>query len=496
MSEEQTTDAVATTPEITSETSGNVIILEGDENTPDLVADANGNLILTEEDKKELELIQYDKARLSTEIIPGYTVPIFTSEERNVFSNNLKMDLKNIEMQYDNMKAFVETIEFARKEEGENADVSGSINAFNASYNILIEYQRSIDEFKTFIAKHQEELFNILDIDVMKVVNHYIEKTSKEFGIEYKENTLRAYLEAVGLKRAIRGEENDLIEDLFFPENNNLNFEEVVLNTLKNPKFFITVISNSNNDIDHATYEEKHVGKMITEALRRFDNIEFTTCETLDGEINGNDLLKNHIINLASLMSKKSHYDFIKHKMIYNKKLKQYREQQAKMIGSKNAKGLTIPVDNKAILSRFDAAFTELSMKKLFAYIMFKDVSVMSDRDKFKIEMSKEHTTRSVYRAIVTSFSYKFLFDELANSFSNTTILGRYLNTNDINTLKNYLAFVALDKYSSGIKMVEKEVNDATSSEAPQKTMVDEDIYNIKDLYNEYLSVLRTRLLK
>ena len=395
--------------------------------------------------EKVLSAEIYDKARLKDDGRLG--IPIFTDGELAVLSKNIKIDISAIEAQQTIMHDMLATIKTA--EESGETDIDQTVSLYNAARNMLITYQKSYDEYIDFINQNKEELLSFVNSDAMKIVNAYIEDMSKKYDIKYTDGSLKAFIVAIHLKKLLNGDINDTI-DLVFGINSKIEFVDAIERITRNAFYFIANVSND-SDIDNLSREEREVSKLMTSMIHTFNKFKTNNQPVINNElfdgVDQKELLISHVKNLSTLMNKKV-YTFNAERRKYNRKLKQFREQDWR-----NRKNVNLPLDGDLIRLRFSAFFLETFMKNLFSVSMFNDKDVMNSQELFtaKADDVAAYTAKEAFTSIITSVSYRFLFDELATVIADyaTDNVARHLDSKDIAVLKNYILFVVLAKEST-----------------------------------------------
>lgn len=415
-----------------------------------------------------VEPLVYDKVRVADDGSLG--IPIFDDKELRILERNLGMTADTINGHQSIMREMLEAIK-GEQEEDPNADIKDKVSVYNSSYNILVELQKGVDGYIDFVTQNKEEILSFLNNDVMETVKNYISDCEKEFNITYKDKTLKSFITAVAIKRLLNAQidgEKDLIDGIFTAPKG-LDFDDVVLKIMSPMSFFVSNISGD-SVIENPGFEERELMKIASGVIGDFMKYKITTCENANDVLDARELLTTHVINLSNLIGKKSVYTFIKMRSAYMVKLKQHKKQYGK-----EAK---LPLHPNLVKQRFHAAITENVMKSWFSSVMFSDRSVMENKEEFfkKLNDTESYTALDVFKAIVTTYSYRFLFSELAKIIEKTTVsINRSLTSHEMATIKNYLAFVALYKESA----------DESSED-----------YGISDLYNTYLGNLLDRLVK
>jgi len=417
-----------------------------------------------------IQVNEYKLARLEDDGRLG--IPIFKDRELKILKEHLKglINIDDIAMHQAMMRENNEAIKIIESGESVITDIKATYGMYIASRNILIDLQKAYDDYMKFIHENRDEIMASINKIVKASIDDYISENSAKYNIEYTEGSFKSFMNAVALTKYVHHNEPDKVYDLFnIPKG--MEFDDVVLKINEKLRFFVSNCSES-SEISNPGYEERELIKMISKFIGEFNKIEIdNSCTEMLSETSQKTLLLSHTVNLAKLVGKKSIYKFVELRKKYDRELKQLKISS----GNKNA---TLPIPEALIRYRFDSIITETAMKEWFSLVMFEDKDVMKSKELFfkKINAIGDYSQKDVMSSIITTFSYRFIFDELENIVTRFTKFseGKAINSKDMKTIKNYLVFIAILKYS------EKD---------------SENSYNIPDLYNTYIQKVITKLV-
>lgn len=431
--------------------------------------------IVIEEENKTIEPIEYAKARLLDD---GYLgIPQFTEDELHILAHNMYIDISSIDVHKEMMKnalSIINNLKGPELVDSPDNDIQSSIDLYNASRNILLQYLISIDEYIGFIDENKDEMLKDVKDGIDKAIQLYVKKSSEEFGIEYKEGTLVNYLCVIGLKRAIKNIDTDClatITNLEFVNDYDINFEKELQRTVSSISL---LISNG-----HRTNDDRNIGKDENEILRISTNIikkfkKITKYEQDDDvfkAIGGTPktLFMNFMFKISKLMGKNCYFDLKEERTRYTTKQKRYRK-----------KGYTnpLPLHDEFIKKRIVYTVVEHYIKKWFSLSLFGTSVILDDKDKFLSiieELDTKFTTSEVFVAIINTLSFRFVFDELMNIIENVREAtgNDSLTIQQIKMFKNYLMFVSY--YRNSLSYTD---------------------YNAKDVYSDYVKSLLKTIVK
>ena len=426
----------------------------------------------TEEDEtKEVEVVEYEKAGLEDDGYMG--VPVFTEKEIHILGNNLFMDVDSIQAQQQIMKDTLKMINGV-DEEKEDLEESGlptntkeSKDVYVSARNLLIHYQRAVDEYLGFIDENKDELLKQYKDIIDASVKEYIEESEAEFGIKYVENTFSNFLIKVGLERAIKNIDNgdDIIVNLLtkkYKPEYDLEFEKDILKTVEKAKFLLSN-GQGHNDIKTLSTDEKQIIKICTGIVKKFKTMSI-------GDVNGEEfdfiktrperIIMGFLFSMSKLVKKRTYFDFLNEKKAFNSKSNRAKKNNSK---------IKIPLTNNFVKARFVLMVIEIYLKKWLSYSLYGDEKILEDKEKFLSVITTDAKITDTTVGLIDTFSYRFIFNEFCEIVSkiHTVAESKTHNFRYMNILKNYLMYVTYYRNS-----------------------LDPHDYNLNESYKKYIDII------
>ena len=417
-----------------------------------------------EDDGSYVEAVDYPKLRTKDDGLAG--LPVFTNAELHVINKNILVDLDNITHHREIMADMVNSINDTKLDEDHTEeDIRPLLNVYHSSRNVLIELQKSHDEYIQFVRENKEEILSHISDDVDKIIDAYIADKEEKNPVlgKYEDGTFRSFLIANVLRERIAyGNKDGKVAK--FISGKGKSFPHELVSDIINSFVFFASNGSSSTDIGMPNFEERDLIRIASKVIRDMDKIGITGFQTMHSDLDQKHLLGNYIVKLSELLSKEPTYNFISERKKFNTKAYQAR----KALDDRN---YSLPLTDDLVRSRFRASVIEVMIKEWFSITMYGNHNIIKDKDALmeKFNDVNSYSSRQIVIAIIASFSFELLFEGLRDLVSYTTeALGRKINSKDMTTLKNYIVFIALSKRS---------VKEADISL----------LYNIESMYNLYV---------
>lgn len=430
------------------------------------------------EESKKIEPEMYEKARLEDDGFLG--IPIFTENELEILFHNLFVEPENVKFQQDMMRSSLDVfiklkdmkdkINLSEEDADDDKQISNSENLYNSSRNLLINYQKSIDEYIAFVNDNKDEILKTISEDAESAIKAYIEKASEEFGVEYKENSLLNFITCIALKRATRDVENDnLLNILLTPYSADYDprFEQELNKINSSIKFFVNNNSRQRS-VKNPGKDEIEILRICTNIVKKFRKISnFEESELFDNLKSPKSMVMEFMYNLSRTVRKSSYYKFIDEKKIYIKKNKKYK----KRLGKYSDNYPPLHLHDNFVKARLNLIVIEMYLKRWFSISLFGDVSVLDDKNKFVSvigELDDKFTKSEVFISFINTLSFRLIFNELGKIIGELkAVTGKELNVKQVNDIKNYIAFVSY--YRNSVNYID---------------------YGFKETYSDYVKAL------
>lgn len=462
---------------VNTTSSENIIEIDTDD---EKIISFDDNIVENDSKKDDEENIIPKKIDKDQLIDDGYLgIPIFSDKELSIIENNLMMDISIIDNNKFIMSSSLETInsfkDVLSPTEEQNKMIKDADNTYLSARNLLIQYKESVSEYFKFIDENKYEILGNLKEESDKLINKYIESTTKEFNLIYTNDSLMFYMIAVAIKRTIKNIENDSIYKIITLKQINdfdIEFEKEIYEILKPISFLTSNISNA-YELNKMSTVERDVIKLITSIITRFRKISSFTeeqnekCNTIIGT--PRNIFVSFLFKLSTLIGKKTFFDFRNEKRKHTLKLKNINKKAKTPI-------VYYPFHDNFIKTRLSLHIVDFYIKKLFSFSLFGDQKVLDKKESFLSlvnEMNNKFKSAELIQSLINTFSFKLIFNELVNIFKFIDDKNYTNNLRRANMLKSYLMFVAYHKNSTIYKN-----------------------YNFKELYTEYFNVLLNKIEK
>lgn len=310
--------------------------------------------------------------------------------------------------------------------------------------NVLVNFKKSVLEYLEFVNKHKDEILSDVKEESDFIIKKYIEETSKEFDIEYEENSLMHYILAVGLKRGIKNIENTSIFNIiktlfnkFDSDGYDESFEKEVLKSMKSTKYLISNISNTDFYKKTITSEERDLISLVTSIVMRLKKVSPITNDLNEDCLNlfgsPRTIFMLFLFKLGSIYNKKCLYDF--------------KQEKRRLI--KKAKKVKNPIlTDDFIKGRISLLFLENYIKKWFSLSLFGDEKILNKKESFNSivsEIDNKFKSSELISGIINCFSYNIVLNEVQKIINYINLLDTNkfkTNIKSLNLLKGYTLFI------------------------------------------------------
>ena len=427
-------------PETVAEEIDTTIVDDVEEIDTTIVDDVN----IDDDDEKNIE---YNRLRIEPD---GYLgTPIFTKTENRILKNALFIDPITIENYQKMMKDSFDNIDTIMKNEDgifdstDHESAKNSKNLYISTRNILVQIQMALDEYIDMIDKNKDEILKSIKDLMDLAIDKYAEDNFNNLSIKYnKDEPFIDYIIAIALKRASNDISNDHIAKLLISKSD-VEFENEIHKMLLRTEF---MISNSDKTTDDKNIgkDEKEILKIATIISNRFKNIIIEHFDDVAPLIEKpKDLAVKYIFNMINISSRKILTNIRKERDKYRAKCKKFRSKYI-CKGIEVPKDITVPLDHSFIKTRLSANLIGVMINRWFVKSLFGDETIIDDKVKFMSiinDMNSNFSSNEVITSIVSSLSFKFVFDEFEKIIGYVKYVSED-NTINITFIKNYLTYI------------------------------------------------------
>lgn len=420
----------------------------------------------TEEDNKPEEILEYANLRMEDDGFLG--IPVFTKDELHILQMNLYVDMDTIQQQKQFMAGAL--IDINSPEEEKDAESIENIkNLYISARNVLVQIQKSLDEYMSFIAENREEILDVVKNDVNFAIERYANEVKEEFGIEYKDSTLVNYVTAVALSRLMKNINDDPVVkmlNLEYIDDYDVEFEKQLRNIIK-PMLFLLSNGSRETDINTITKDENEFLKISSNILKKYKNdniykeaIKSSGSFGFDKIGSPKNIAMSFLFKLSKITNMRAILDFKKETVLHNRKAKRAKKEN----------NPPVKLSDDLLKTRLTAIIFERYIKLWFSYSVFGDSKILNDKDTFLsviTEMNDKFTSDEVVIGLINTFSFRYIFDEFVNIIGNLSATGKKYDMKQIKLIKNYLVYVTF--YRNSLKYED---------------------YDISNIYNNYISAV------
>lgn len=414
-------------------------------------------------------------------------IPIFTETDYELMENILVLDTSVIKQNTDLIRLIGQTLKDTVELSCSLKDIrkyistvvdnrDEGVDAYIAARNILVEYRNAITEYNQFIQSNKDEILNKYSVVSDSIVKDYIERSSKEFDIEYKEGSLMFFIQAVALKRAARevlAGNNSVISILKMKYlSEDYDFENVIYDALKPVITMVSNISNSKSTSSMSTIERDTM-RIVSDTVKRLRKISTfnETDEVFQKLPTPKNIVLSFLFRLSNIVNRKIKTKFKTESCKYTNDNRRFKSKQK----GKDKKNL--PFHDAFVKTRFALLMVESSIKKFFSISLFGDRSVLNSKVEFLSiiqDIDSKFSKAETLSALVNTLFFEHIFNEFVEIIKLVPEGSEFKsNVTKMNIIKSYV--MTIDYYS--------------------KSTCYHD-YDFKELYSDYLEIIAYMLNK